>query len=117
MRVTAVRTVLVTAPWTGDPFWVPDARFERTAALVVVETDEGVDGVGETIMGYFAAETVPPLVGYYAQLLTDPELRLDPTQPERCFDELYQRSLWWGRVGLAVSVLSGIEMALWDLAG
>ena len=55
MRVTGVRTVLVTAPWTGDPFWVPNERFERTAALVVVDTDEGVSGVGETIMGYFRA--------------------------------------------------------------
>ena len=115
MRVTAVRTVLITAPWTGDPFWVPGVLFERTAALVVVETDEGVTGVGETIMGYFAADTVPPLVDYYGRLLVD--LRLDPTQPEACFRELFQRSLWWGRVGLGLSVLSGVEMALWDIAG
>jgi L-alanine-DL-glutamate epimerase-like enolase superfamily enzyme len=68
-------------------------------------------------MGYFAGEVVPPIVDYYRRLLVDPALRLDPTQPERCFDELYQRSLCWGRVGLGLSVLSGIEMALWDLAG
>ena len=47
MRVTAVRTLLVTAPWTGDPFWAPGESFSpdgepfaRTAALVQVETDE-----------------------------------------------------------------------------
>ena len=115
MRVTAVRTVLVTAPWTGDPFWQPGELFERTAALVVVETDEGLIGVGETVMGYFCADTVPPLVDYYGGLLV--ELGLDPRQPEACFRELYQRSLWWGRVGLGLSVLSGVEMALWDIAG
>lgn len=115
MRVTAVRTVLVTAPWTGDPFWQPGEVFERTAALVVVETDEGIVGVGETIMGYFAADTVPPLVDYYGRLLVT--LGLDPCQPEACFRELYQRSLWWGRVGLGLSVLSGVEMALWDIFG
>jgi L-alanine-DL-glutamate epimerase-like enolase superfamily enzyme len=115
MRVTAVRTVLITAPWTGDPFWQPGELFERTAALVVVETDEGLSGVGETIMGYFCADTVPPLVDHYGGLLV--ELGLDPRQPEACFRELYQRSLWWGRVGLALSVLSGVEMALWDIAG
>ncbi len=115
MRVTAVRTVLITAPWTGDPFWQPGELFERTAALVVVETDEGLSGVGETIMGYFCADTVPPLVDYYGGLLV--ELGLDPRQPEACFRELYQRSLWWGRVGLGLSVLSGVEMALWDIAG
>ena len=117
MRVTDVRTILVTAPWRGDPFWVPGEDFWRTAALIEVETDEGITGLGETIMGYFNADVVPPLVDYYRRLLVDPALRLDPMNPERCYDELYQRSLWWGRVGLAVSVLSGIEMALWDLAG
>ncbi len=115
MRVSAVRTVLITAPWTGDAFWEPGELFERTAALVVVETDEGIVGVGETIMGYFCPDSVPPLVDYYGRLLID--LRLDPRQPEACFRELYQRSLWWGRVGLGLSVLSGVEMALWDLCG
>lgn len=115
MRVSAVRTVLITAPWTGDPFWQPGQLFERTAALVVVETDDGLVGVGETIMGYFCADAVPPLVDYYGGLLVS--LGLDPGQPEACFRELYQRSLWWGRVGLGLSVLSGVEMALWDIAG
>lgn len=122
MRVTSVRTVLVTAPWTGDPFWAagdsfaPDGGiFRRSAALIVVETDEGVTGLGEAIMGYFAPDTVPPIVDYYGRLLVD--LRLDPRNPEACWRELYQRSLWWGRVGLGLSVLSGVEMALWDIAG
>ena len=69
MRVTAVRTALVTAPWTGDPSWVGGAAFERTAALVIVETDEGLTGLGEPIMGYFHADVVPPLIDYYAQIL------------------------------------------------
>jgi L-alanine-DL-glutamate epimerase-like enolase superfamily enzyme len=117
LHVTAVRTILVTAPWKGDPFWAPNLEWWRTAALIEVQTDQGITGLGETVMGYFAGEVVPPLVEYYARLLTDRDLRLDPSEPERCFDELYQRSLWWGRVGLALSVLSGIEMALWDIAG
>jgi L-alanine-DL-glutamate epimerase-like enolase superfamily enzyme len=117
MRVTDVRTILISAPWTGDPFWLPETEFVRTAALVQIETDEGISGLGETVMGYFCPDAVPPIVDYYRQLLIDPALRLDPLLPERVFDELYQRSLWWGRTGLALSVLSGIEMALWDIAG
>jgi L-alanine-DL-glutamate epimerase-like enolase superfamily enzyme len=115
MRVTRVRTILVTTPWTGDPFWVGGAAFERTAALVAIETDEGVTGLGEPIMGYFHADVVPPLVDYYGGLLV--ELGLDPLDPGAAWRELYQRSLWWGRVGLGLSVLSGVEMALWDIAG
>ncbi|HEV8489857.1 MAG TPA: mandelate racemase/muconate lactonizing enzyme family protein [Candidatus Limnocylindrales bacterium] len=122
MRISQVRTVLVTAPWTGDPFWATGEAFsadgqpfERTAALVVVETDEGMTGLGEPIMGYFAPDVVGPIVDYYGRLLV--ELGLDPLNPEACWRELYQRSLWWGRVGLGLSVLSGVEMALWDIAG
>ena len=77
MKVTGVRTVLVTAPWTGDPFWLPGEMFERTAALVVVDTDEGLSGVGETIMGYFCAEVVTPLDRLLRRLLST--LDLDPT--------------------------------------
>src|SRR3954469_14849543 len=80
VRVTAVRTVLLAAPWTGDPFCASQEPFERTAALVVVDTDEGVSGVGETIMGYFAAEVVSPIIDYYRGLLV--RLGLDPRQPE-----------------------------------
>jgi L-alanine-DL-glutamate epimerase-like enolase superfamily enzyme len=115
VRVTRVRTALITAPWTGDPSWVGGDPFERSAALVVVETDEGLTGLGEPIMGYFHADVVPPLVDYYGRLLV--ELGLDPTRPEAAFRELYQRSLWWARNGVGLSVLGGVEMALWDICG
>jgi len=123
MRVTDVRTILFTAPWTGDPAWealeaFSDAGgFRRTSALVVVETDEGITGLGETCMGYFRSEVVPPLVDGFREALVDRDLALDPTQPERCFDELAQRSLWWARTGIGMSVLGAVEMALWDIAG
>jgi L-alanine-DL-glutamate epimerase-like enolase superfamily enzyme len=115
--VTRARTVLLTAPWTGDPGWTGGQDFRRTTALVALETDEGIHGLGETTAGYFTPETVVPLVDYYGALLTDEALDLDPLEPSACVAELYQRSLWWGRVGLAVSVLSGVEMAMWDIAG
>jgi len=116
VKVIDVRTHLISAPWTGDPFWASTMPgFTRTAALIEVTTDSGATGLGETVMGYFCPEIVPPLVDYYRELVL--ELELDPLLPDRVFDELYQRSLWWGRVGVAVSILSGIEMALWDLAG
>jgi L-alanine-DL-glutamate epimerase-like enolase superfamily enzyme len=123
MRVTDVRTILFTAPWTGDPAWLDqdgftdDGAFRRTSALVLVTTDEGITGLGETAMGYFRAEVVPPLVDGFREALVDPQLGLDPTQPERCFDELAQRSLWWARTGIGMSVLGAVEMALWDIAG
>lgn len=113
MRVADVRTKLLTGPWRGDPFWLDD--FVRTTALVEVEAEDGTVGLGETMLGYLAPEVVPPIVDYYAQLLVGSDL--DPLQPEVAFRELYQLSLGWARVGAGLSVLSAVEMALWDLAG
>ncbi len=125
MRVTDVRTLLLTAPWTGDPAWTTDGNaafttegeFRRSSAIVVVDTDDGIVGIGETVMGYFCAEAVPPIVEAFTAPLLDRSLGLDPRFPARCFDELAQRSLWWARTGLGLSVLSAVDIALWDIAG
>jgi len=85
----------------------------RSTSLVQVETDEGVTGLGETIGGYFCPEAVVPLVDFYRERM----LGMDPLQPDTIWRELYQQSSWWGRVGFPVMVLSGIDIALWDLAG
>jgi L-alanine-DL-glutamate epimerase-like enolase superfamily enzyme len=117
MRVTDARAILVTTTWRGDPAWTAGAEFRRSAALVEVTTDEGLTGLGETVMGYFCPDLVPPIVAWARELLVDRAIGLDPRQPERAFDELAQRCRWWGRTGAALSVLSGVEMALWDIAG
>src|SRR5688572_1170600 len=117
MHVVDVRTHLLTTSWTADPAWTGGEAFVRSSALVVVETDEGIDGLGETVMGYFCPEVVPPIVAWARELLVDPTIGLDPLQPERAFDELAQRCRWWGRTGVPLSVLSAVEMALWDIAG
>jgi len=123
MRVTDVRTILLTSPWGADPAWFepgPAGEVEaplRSSALVVVETDEGVQGVGETVMGYFCPEVVEPVVGILRRALVDPALGLDPLRTEACTAELARRILWWGRTGAGLSVLSAVDMALWDIRG
>ncbi|MBX3029012.1 MAG: mandelate racemase/muconate lactonizing enzyme family protein [Chloroflexi bacterium] len=121
--MTDVRTILLTSPWGADPAWLedgPDGSPEpplRSSALVVVDTDAGIRGVGETVMGYFCPEAVEPVVAVLRRALTDPVLGLDPMRTEACTAELAQRILWWGRSGLGLSVLSAVDMALWDIRG
>jgi L-alanine-DL-glutamate epimerase-like enolase superfamily enzyme len=40
-----------------------------------------------------------------------------PSNIERLWAKMYYGSLYWGRRGAAVSAISGIETALWDIAG
>src|SRR6185436_2103611 len=41
----------------------------------------------------------------------------DPAQIERLLDRMHRTLMIWGRRGLAMMAVSGIELALWDLAG
>ncbi|WP_433048719.1 mandelate racemase/muconate lactonizing enzyme family protein [Dactylosporangium sp. CS-033363] len=117
VRLTEVRTVLLTGPCTDDP-WLSVFKQSRSAAFIELVTDTGETGLGETYAGYFFPESVPLVVDYLRPIL----LHAEPFEP----DTLDVRALvarmrtcfqFWGRVGLGAAVLAGIEAALWDLAG
>lgn len=110
MKITSVRTALITVEWgRTDPYW--NGGNLKSSAIVEVTTDEGLTGIGETLLGYFAPETVPALVDYYVPLLVG----RDPDDIEGLWRAMYQSSYFWGRHGAAMSVISGIDIALWDI--
>ena len=111
MKITRVSTELLSVPWTSDPGWRLGDR--NVAAFITVDTDEGVRGTGETILGHFAPQVVLPLVDYFRPLL----IGEDPSRIEYLWQKMFQNSIWWGRVGAGLSVISGIDIALWDLKG
>ena len=111
MRITKVSPILLSV---AGPDEDPDLSFwPRSTCLVQIETDAAVTGLGEVLAGMFVPEPSAALVRNYASFL----LGEDPLEIERLWQKLYARSLFWGRTGLSVSVLSGIECALWDIAG
>lgn len=117
MRLRAVRTVLLTGPCTDDP-WLSVFKQSRTAALVEVEAENGLVGLGETYAGYFFPESVPLIVDYLKPIL----LAVDDFEPTAEAVHILTARMrtcfaFWGRVGLGAAVLAGIEGALWDLAG
>lgn len=83
------------------------------AAIVRVETDEGVCGHGEPLMGMFCGEAALALVNYYAPLLVG----RDPLRRDPLWQRMWDSSVWWGRSGAPVSVMGGIMNALWDIEG
>jgi len=112
MKINQVRTYLLSDSWAStDPGW--KGGDAKSTALVKVDTEEGVSGLGEIILGYFAPEVVPALVDYYAPLL----IGENPMNTDPLWRKLHFSSKWWGRNGAALSVISGIDIALWDLKG
>lgn len=112
MKITAVRTTLLTGPSSNDPF-IQEARKRRSAAFIEVLTDDGTVGVGETYAGYFCPEAVPAIVEFFAPILIGQTVDDIPELWRR----MYHCGNFWCRVGLGTIVLNGIEAALWDLKG
>lgn len=108
MKITNVRTVLLTGPGTNDPYI---SRTRRSAAFVEVNTDTEYVGIGETYAGCFCPEVVPEAVEFFRPIL----IGRDPSEVDEIWAQMYHCGNCWGRVGLGVIVLIGIEAALWDL--
>ena len=62
MKITDVRTVLLTGPCSNDP-WLAECRPYRSAAFIEILTDTELVGIGETYNGYRCAEIIPGSVG------------------------------------------------------
>lgn len=78
--------------------------------LVQVETDAGLKGIGVGSGGRPASLIVEQ---HFQRLL----LGDNPFDIERLWDTCYRASLPYGRKGLAIMALSGVDIALWDLLG
>lgn len=113
MKVTAVRAVPLAIPVreaVPPSAWTPGIGKQ---ILVRVDTDEGLVGWGECF-AYGAPLAVAHIVDEaLAPLITGQ----DPTQIEHLTQQLHRALMIWGRRGLAMCAVSGVELALWDLGG
>lgn len=112
MKITDVRTVLLTGPCTNDPF-LSEGRKHRSAAFIEIHTDVGVVGIGESYNGYRCAELYPAAVEYFAPILRGKNVDNVP----QLWQWMYQCEHFWCRSGFGIGVINGIEAALWDLKG
>lgn len=83
----------------------------RNAVVVEVHTDEGIVGLGETVMKRWS-KTIAQSVEEFARRL----LGQDPRRIEAHQESLYRDSFWVGGPMQATG-LSAIDAALWDLLG
>ena len=105
MKITEVRATIPRG--TGEP---RDWRTAMAQIAVTVETDEGLTGLG---VGGGGAAGVHVVETVLRELLVG----ADPSDVEGLWDRMYRATLPFGRKGLAVMALSGVDLALWDLAG
>jgi len=95
----------------GWSLWVTD---RRQAALCVISTDEGIDGVGEALYSGCPAATATNLIDdAYAPLI----IGRNPFDNAVVWDLLYNRTRDQGMKGMPICALSAIDIALWDIKG
>ena len=109
MRIRAIEPFPIAYP---DP---NDFGTTRRTVLVKVMTEDGVAGWGECIAMW------PEACKAVATIITDglePILKGDDATDTDAAWEKMRRHVWWyGEGGIASMALSGIDMALWDIAG
>jgi L-rhamnonate dehydratase len=80
------------------------------AILVQIRTKDGITGYGMGGGGTAACHIIDT---HLSKLL----IGADATNIELLWDQLFASSSFYGRRGLAVQAMSGIDLALWDIAG
>ena len=111
MKIADIRTIALSC--RVDPPYASAAgvQAQRGALLVEIETDDGTIGIGEAGLGGGATATViektlkPLLVGE------------DPLLIEGLWQKMFARTRQYGRRGVVMQAISGIDIALWDIAG
>ncbi|MEQ9639430.1 MAG: mandelate racemase/muconate lactonizing enzyme family protein [Alphaproteobacteria bacterium] len=113
MRIASVETILVSIPYeTGPTRGWPDWTHLNTV-LVRIETDDGLVGWGDAF-GYHAARATKAAVDHIIAPLL---IGRDATDIARLSYELQQKTHLLGRYGITTFAISGVDIALWDLAG
>jgi hypothetical protein len=115
MRITAVEPIVHRA----DRVDTTRADGTQDAFLVRIHTDEGHVGIGEADTSPYLARTMieMPSSRLIARGLREVLMGEDQLEIDRLWHVMYRATYHYGRGGVALHVISAIDMALWDLAG
>jgi D-galactarolactone cycloisomerase len=110
MKIVAVKTHVLEAKLKQPFRWSFDEAPTRGACLVEIVTDDGLTGWGECLG--------PPrlnaaIVNAYQRFL----IGADPLATDLLWQTIYNGYRDFGRKGLALTALSGVDIALWDIKG
>ena len=87
---------------------------KRTAHLVEVETDEGITGWGEC---FGAGNIALANKGIVEKVIQPMILGMDPMDRDVIWHKVYNLMRDHGQKGMPLQALSGVDIALWDIAG
>ena len=101
MKITHIETIALRDP----------GKYDET--IVRVHTDEGLSGIGQAESPSLVIDAIIHCHGGLEDILRGE----DPTQVERLWQKMYDRTGLFGRRGVTIAAIGAVETALWDIAG
>jgi D-galactarolactone cycloisomerase len=114
MEITAIRSHILQCDMPEELGYSQQYYNKRTAHLVEVETDEGITGWGECFGPGNVALANKAIVEKVIQPLV---LGMDPINRDVIWHRVYNLTRDHGQKGMPLQALSGVDIALWDIAG
>lgn len=114
MRITDIEGIMLRLPEVRE---IGDGC--QSVMIIKVQTDEGITGIGEAHTNPLVNKAVldSPVCSISAQGLRGLLLGEDPRDIGRLWDKMDRHTQTYGRRGVAMHVISGIDLALWDILG
>ncbi|HTE19123.1 MAG TPA: mandelate racemase/muconate lactonizing enzyme family protein [Armatimonadota bacterium] len=121
MKISDVQPIVLESPYENTaPKGSEEAAGVKHCLLLKVTTDEGITGWAdvETAPHVGAAAVNAPASGIEMfDGLRSLVVGADPFDVERLWDKVYRGSIYYGRRGVAIQVLSGFDIACHDIMG
>jgi D-galactarolactone cycloisomerase len=111
MKIVDIRTIPLSYRCEPPYGSAGGMQARRGSLLVEIETDERVTGIGEAGVGGGAT------AGVIEKVLRPMLIGQDPLLIEGLWQKMFARTRQFGRRGIVMNAISGIDIALWDIAG
>ncbi len=112
MKIVDVQPYLLAIPIKEKDFPAPWVWGNFNQVLVSITTDDGMTGFGEAF-GYFAPHAVFSVIKH---LLKPMLIGADPASIPALMDRIHRQTHFLGRTGITMFAISGVDIALWDIA-
>jgi L-rhamnonate dehydratase len=114
MKITRIEAIHLRLPNVNER-----CDGSQETLVVKVHTDAGLSGVGEVDSSALVAKAIieAPLSHKICRGLAECVVGENPLEIDRLIHRMYEGTIFFGRQGAVIQAMSGVEIALWDIAG
>jgi L-alanine-DL-glutamate epimerase-like enolase superfamily enzyme len=114
MKITNVKAIILKLPEISKA-----ADGTQDDLIILVETDEGITGYGEVDTAPYVGKAIVDAYMSHGTCygLREVVVGADPFDYEQIWNDMWAKTYYYGRSGPVIHVMSGIDMAIWDIMG